>query len=180
MGDSRSVSELRRLRAPERLALVEPDRVAELGVQGTTVKSALDVGTGTGLFAEAFAKRGLTVTGIDVDEKMLAAARQLVPEGSFERASAEKTHFRDGAFDLVFLGCLLHEDVDRQKALEEARRLARLRVAVLEWPYADDGVGPSLRRRLKIPEIFHLARDAGFTRAEMIPMRHTVYVRLDT
>ncbi|HTZ51502.1 MAG TPA: hypothetical protein VMF68_07580, partial [Spirochaetia bacterium] len=46
-----------RLRAPERLALMEVPRVVALSLDGGGFASVLDVGTGAGVFAEAFAAR---------------------------------------------------------------------------------------------------------------------------
>ncbi len=46
------------------------------------------------------------------------------------------------------MGLVLHETDDAAQALAEARRVARLRVAVLEWPYRDDEMGPPLAHRL--------------------------------
>ena len=57
-----------RLRAPDRLARMEVPRVAALSTEGITVESALDVGTGTGVFAEAFAAQGIAVTHFMWDE----------------------------------------------------------------------------------------------------------------
>jgi len=68
-----------RLRAPERITLLEVPRVAAISSEGITIKNALDVGTGTGIFAEAFAALGIEVTGIDVNTDLLALARQYVP-----------------------------------------------------------------------------------------------------
>jgi methylase of polypeptide subunit release factors len=42
-----------RLRSPERLEQLEVERVVELSLEGITAGSVLDVGTGTGVFAEA-------------------------------------------------------------------------------------------------------------------------------
>jgi len=98
-----------RLRAPERLALMEIARVVQLCVEGVDMSSVLDVGTGTGIFAEAFASRSLRVTGIDPNSELLDVARGLVPGGTFVEAMAEKLSFDDASFDLVFLGHVLHE-----------------------------------------------------------------------
>lgn len=53
-----------RLRAAERVALLEVPRVIELTFGGLTIASALDVGTGTGIFAEAFSASGLATSAI--------------------------------------------------------------------------------------------------------------------
>ena len=54
------------------------------------VTSILDVGTGSGLFAEVFFKRGLEVSGVDANPEMLIAARQFVPKGIFVKASPRR------------------------------------------------------------------------------------------
>jgi ubiquinone/menaquinone biosynthesis C-methylase UbiE len=160
------------LRDPERLALLETERVTSICLGGLSVRTVLDVGTGSGVFAEAFARRGLEVTGVDVQEAMLEAARGCVPGVRFELAPSERLPFRDGAFDLVFLGHVLHEARDPLQSLREAGRVSALRVAVLEWPYLKETLGPPLRHRLKVDDIRGLASSAGFTRVESPPLSH--------
>ena len=167
-----------RLRAPERIALLEVPRVAALSSEGLTIKSALDVGTGTGIFAEAFAALGIEVTGIDVNTDLLALARQSVPTAQFEEAPAEKIPFADQTFDLVFLGHVLHETDNQLGALQEARRVARQRVTILEWPYRQEEKGPPLEHRLKPEVVSGLAAEAGFQRVESIQLEHMDFYRL--
>src|SRR5215470_3815897 len=50
------------------------DRLATLGV-GLPGQSVLDLGTGTGLLARDFARRGCRVTGLDPSQALLAQAR---------------------------------------------------------------------------------------------------------
>ena len=106
-----------RLRNPERLLRLEIDRVAGLCLEIPGTRSVLDVGTGTGVFAEAFVARGLAVTGVDIQESMLEGARSHVPAARFLLAPSECLPFEDGVFDLVFMGLVLHET-------ESAERLA--------------------------------------------------------
>jgi SAM-dependent methyltransferase len=63
----------------------------------------LDVGTGTGWNARRMAARGAFVTGIDIGGEVIAAARDLSPEGGidFRVADAEALPFPDGHFDGV-------------------------------------------------------------------------------
>ncbi len=167
-----------RLRAPERLALMEVSRVAELSSAGLPVKQVLDVGTGTGVFAEAFATQGLAVTGIDVNADLLAIARQYVPSAQFKEAPVEKIPFADQSFDLAFLGHVLHEADDPLAALKEARRVTRSRVAILEWPYRQEEKGPPLEHRLKPEFVAELARQAGFQNIETLHLEHMDFYRL--
>ena len=167
-----------RLRSAERIALMEVSRVVELSCEGLTVKAMLDVGTGTGLFAEAFAALGIAVTGIDVNAELLAAADKLVSAGRFLEAPAESLPFPDRSFDLVFLGLVLHETDDSLAVLKEAYRVTRERVAILEWPYREGPSGPPLEHRLKPETIKGLARNVGFTKIEVINLLHMDFHRL--
>lgn len=168
-----------RLRSVERIALMDVTRVVGLSCEGLTVKAMLDVGTGTGLFAEAFAALGIAVTGIDVNAEFLAVAGKLVREGRFLEAPAESLPFPDRSFDSVFLGLVLHETDDPLAVLKEARRVTRERVAILEWPYNEGPNGPPLEHRLKSETITDLALEAGFPRLETVHMNHMDLYRLD-
>ncbi len=167
-----------RLRAPERVKLLETEAVMKLCAEGIDLESVLDVGTGTGIFAEAFAGRSLRVTGIDPDRELLAIARGHVPGGAFMEAVAEKLPFDDASFDLVFLGHVLHETDNLGEALREAKRVAKKRAAILEWPYRKEEMGPPLEHRIEPSRIMDLARRAGFTAVERIRLTHMDFYRL--
>ena len=168
-----------RLRSPERVAVLEVERVVTLSLEGCTAHSVLDVGTGSGLFAEAFARRGLEVTGIDVSAEMLEVAQSYVPKGRFREGVAEQIPYPACSFDLVFMGLVLHETDDRHQALVEARRVARLRVVALEWPHDQGTPGPPLKHRLRPAEVEALAQEAGLSKAIVLRLANTVLYRLD-
>lgn len=71
-------------------------------------KRVLDIGCGGGILAEALAREGAIVTGVDPSEKSLAAAREHAAQSglsiSYQAATAESLASRgmDAAFDLVF------------------------------------------------------------------------------
>ena len=167
-----------RLRSPERLARLEVERVVALATEGLHVESALDVGTGTGVFAQAFAGLGIAVTGIDVNPGLIALARDLVPAAAFHEGTAESLPVPDRSFDLVFLGLVLHETDDAVAALREARRVARRRVTVLEWPYIEEEQGPPLWHRLTGEAVRTLATAAGFAGVDAIKLDHVDLYRL--
>jgi ubiquinone/menaquinone biosynthesis C-methylase UbiE len=169
---------IERLRSPERVRRLEVERVTGLCLDSEDFKNVLDVGVGSGLFAEVFYRHGLQVTGVDINPKMLPAARQFVPQGDFHKASAEALPFPEAAFDLVFLGLVLHESDEPLKALQEVRRVARKRVCILEWPYAETEFGPPLAHRLKAEEIAAMAQQAGFNHLEKIQLNYLVFYRL--
>ena len=151
-----------RLRSAKRVALLEVDRVVDLCTTGISAKSVIDIGTGSGLFAERFYTCGLDVAGIDVNTEMVRAARDYVPQGQFMVATAESLPFEVHSFDIVFLGLVLHESDFPERVLKEAKRIARKRVAILEWPYLEEESGPPLSHRLKSDDILALAKKNGF------------------
>ena len=162
MHERRYNSEIERLRSPERTERLEVQRVVDLCLEGAQLRSVLDVGTGSGLFAEGFAKKGIAVTGIDVKPEMVDASRKLVPGVVFEQAPVELIPFEDKSFDLVFLGLVLHEADDVEQALKECKRCAQHGVYVLEWAYREEDFGPPLEHRLKSEDLVSMAKKLGF------------------
>jgi ubiquinone/menaquinone biosynthesis C-methylase UbiE len=78
----------------------------------------------------------------------------------------------------VFLGHVLHESDNIDKALSETIRVAKQRVCILEWPYKQEESGPPLEHRLQIEEVVTAATQAGFSQVESIPLQHMVLFRL--
>jgi ubiquinone/menaquinone biosynthesis C-methylase UbiE len=178
MNERRFKGSIERLRSAERVSRLEIDRVVDGSLEAIEAKTLLDVGTGSGLFAEAFAKRGVRVTGIDVSEEMLEAARHFVPTGDFHQAPMEKLPFPEGSFDVVFLGMVLHEADDLTEALREARRTALHRVVILEWPYETAQFGPPLEHRLTPLQIEKTVTELGYTSMELVRLQHLHLYRL--
>lgn len=174
MHERRFEGDIQHLRDPQRLERLEVSRVIDLCLKGIEAHSLLDIGTGSGLFAEGFAKRGLSVAGIDANREMVEAAREFVPEGDFRQAEAESLPYPDEAFDLAFMGVLLHEADEPVKALSEARRVARMRVAVLEWPYREDEFPPPSAHRLSPEKVAALAQSAGLGEPDTYELSHTI------
>ena len=95
MHERRYTATIERLRLPQRVELLEIDRVVDLVLADLDVKSVLDVGTGSGIFAEAFAKKGIAVTGIDPNPDMLEAAKSFVPTGKFLKGTVQQIAIAD-------------------------------------------------------------------------------------
>jgi ubiquinone/menaquinone biosynthesis C-methylase UbiE len=94
----------------------------------------LDVGCGDGALASALSRAGASVTGLDVDPRMLAAASRRIGEwASGEWASgvclvagrAERLPFRDATFDRVVAVAVLCFVREADRAVAEAARVLR-------------------------------------------------------
>jgi ubiquinone/menaquinone biosynthesis C-methylase UbiE len=171
MHERRYSAEIERLRSPERQKRLEVPRVIDLCLGGADVQSVLDVGSGSGVFAEAFAERVNTVAGIDANPEMVKVSSELVPKASFQQATAESIPFADKSFDLVFMGLVLHEVDDLKKTLSEAKRCAKRSVVALEWPYKEEEAGPPLEHRLKSDDVAAMAKSVGYKSITIIPLR---------
>jgi SAM-dependent methyltransferase len=86
--------------------------------------AALDFGCGTGRLSAWLVSRGAKVQGVDVTPEMLAAARQAVPQASFQTIDGLRLPFADGYFDVVVTAYVLQYYVARSG--EVARELARV------------------------------------------------------
>lgn len=179
MHERRFSGDITRLRSVERVGRLEVDRVVQLCLQGAVFSTILDVGTGSGLFAESFARQSMVVTGIDVKPEMILAAKSYVPQGNFLRATAEALPFAAGSFDLAFYGLVLHEADDALQVLQAARRVSLNRVCLLEWPFREQSFGPPMEHRLSPGRLEELFQQAGFTHWESLRLSNTDLYRLE-
>jgi ubiquinone/menaquinone biosynthesis C-methylase UbiE len=179
MNEDKIFRNIERLRDPQRLGILETERVVSLCLQGPKIAKVLDIGTGSGVFAEIFARLGLKVTGIDLQEPMLEAARGFVPKAHFQMADSEELPFGDDAFDLCFLGVVLHEAKRPLLTLQEAHRVCAVRTAVLEWLYTGQDFGPPLKDRLKSDEVLRMGNSSGFSQIKAIPLEHLILFLLE-
>jgi ubiquinone/menaquinone biosynthesis C-methylase UbiE len=172
-------SAIEKLRSPKRLERLEVERAVKLCLDGIKVESMLDVGTGSGVFAEAFMPMVDEITGIDTNPEMIAVAKEYAPTAKFQEGAAESMPLADDEVDLVFLGHVLHESDEPLTVLLEAKRCAKKRVGVLEWPYQEEKKGPSIEERIKPDEIIEMAQKVGFQDIEEIQLSHMVLYRFD-
>jgi len=81
--------------------------LAALGI-GKPGQRILDLGTGTGELARAFAKRGARVVGVDIAANQIAAAQMLAArdhlDAKFHVRAAEDVEFADASFDIISAG----------------------------------------------------------------------------
>lgn len=100
----------------------------------------LDVATGTGQQAFAFAKRGYDVVAVDLTESMIEIARKNNKNGlvRFEVADATNLHFQDNTFDVSCVSFALHDMplTIREKVLKEMTRVTRPNGTIVVVDYA--------------------------------------------
>ncbi len=100
----------------------------------------LDVGTGTGKQAFAFAKRGFDVTGIDLSKDMIGIARKKnrYKNARFQISDAPSLPFEDKTFDLACVSFALHDMIPtiRKKAVEEMVRVTKPHGIIVIVDYA--------------------------------------------
>jgi SAM-dependent methyltransferase len=121
----------------------------------------LDVGCGTGAYAETLAGLGWTLTGVDVSEDMLRIARDR--QMDVVRADARTLPFGDGTFDAA-LSLWTHTDVDDFHVV--VREIARVLRPDSTFVYIGAHpcfVGPHARFAFGegVPELHHGYTTAG-------------------
>jgi ubiquinone/menaquinone biosynthesis C-methylase UbiE len=93
---------------------------------GATV---LDIGTGTGHTAIAFASAGAQVTGLDLTRAMLAEAQRLSQERGVSleavQGLAERLPFASASFDAIACRFCAHHFMDIEESIREMRRVLR-------------------------------------------------------
>lgn len=108
-------------------------------------EKVLDIATGTGWAARNAARSGADVTGVDIAEGLLAAARDLTPPGrsiAYRHGDAEALPFGEGAFDAVISTFGIMFAADQKRAAGELARVCRPggRIAIAAWT-PDGAVG---------------------------------------
>jgi SAM-dependent methyltransferase len=128
--------------AYERFRPGYPDELVDevLAYAGRPVRTALEIGAGTGKATRVFAARGIAVTASDPDAAMLAELRRHAPATVETVRSSLEELAPDPAYDLVYAAASLHWT-------EPARRWER--VAALLEP---DGVFASFGGQLHLAD----------------------------
>jgi ubiquinone/menaquinone biosynthesis C-methylase UbiE len=129
---------------------------------------ALDLSCGTGNYALALAKRGLSVVGADISEPMLRLAQDKgTREGiklSLVRADGSALPFRAATFDLVTVILGLEFAADPGKTLEEVHRILKSQASLVVAILNRTGLWTLWRRlkRLFAPSIWRCATFLSF------------------
>jgi demethylmenaquinone methyltransferase/2-methoxy-6-polyprenyl-1,4-benzoquinol methylase len=125
----------------------------------------LDVATGTGKQAFAFAQKGYAVVGIDLSEAMLSVAIQKNPYSNvqFEVADATNLRFEDNSFDVSCVSFALHDMplTIMEKTVQEMVRVTKPKglIVVVDYALPQNMIG-----RCLIYRFVHLYERAYYTR----------------
>jgi SAM-dependent methyltransferase len=111
----------------------QPPDVALAEVLALRPRRVLDVGCGSGAFAESLAREGIDVVAVDQSERMVELTRALGLEAHV--ADVQDLPFADGEFDVAVANFMLYHVPDVHRGLAELARVARALVA------ATNGVG---------------------------------------
>jgi ubiquinone/menaquinone biosynthesis C-methylase UbiE len=148
--------------------IANPDRLAALvqAVQPQPGMRVLDVATGPGYVAAAFAEAGCEVVGLDLTPAPLMIAEQLrtargLTNLRFQLGDAEHLPFAEQMFDIVVSRYALHYCEDPQRVLTEMARVCHLQGTVV----IQDLIVSELSARAAYQNHFEQLRDASHTRA---------------
>jgi SAM-dependent methyltransferase len=140
----------------------------------------LDIATGPGYIAEAFAAAAREVIGIDLTDAMLSIAAERTKQRgisnvSFRTGDAQNLPFENSQFDVVVCRLALHHVTQPLQVIREMARVVRIGGTVLvediyasehreraayqdRWEILRD---PSHVRALPLSELLQIFRDAG-------------------
>lgn len=87
----------------------------------------LDVGIGTGKFAQLFEGSGVNISGIDVSTEMLKQCKKVHPDYELKTGAFQNVNYDEGSFDGVVSSFCFHEVpiVERLTACKEVYRVVR-------------------------------------------------------
>lgn len=144
------------------------DRLAALvqAVRPQTGARVLDVATGPGYVAAAFAEAGCEVVGLDLTPAPLALAEQMreargLTNLHFQLGDAEQLPFAEQTFDITVSRLALHHCEDPQRVLAEMARVCHLQGTVV----IQDLITSEFPARAAYQNRFEQLRDTSHTRA---------------
>ncbi len=137
-------------------------RRADVIMRAVKLRSAdrvLELGCGTGLFTQKFAKAGCRIDAVDVSLPLLEQARSKTFDSpvTFRLDDAEELSFKDASFDVVIGSSVLHH-LDVSIALPEIRRVLKPggRMAFAE----PNMMNPQIAMQRKVPLLRRLAGES--------------------
>lgn len=114
-------SKMNRYEVEKRLRLIFNEALGNFDLDGVEL---LDAGCGTGLFSQAAAARGASVTSVDVGDQLLAKVAEKCDSRRIV-GSVEALPFEPASFDMVICTEVIEHTVAPRKAVSELTRVLR-------------------------------------------------------
>ena len=167
----------KKLESPERRERMNPAKLAEImSLKGVEV--VLDIGVGTGFFAEEIAGRCQRLIGLDHSEDMLSVFRskesfKKLENVELKTGKADNLPFDNESIDVVTHVNLFHEVGDVERFHGEIRRVLKPggRLFCIDWQAWETAGGPPLDHRIPKTEALKLLRADGF----LVIREHDIY-----
>lgn len=163
-----------RLRSPERLTYLDPERVWEV-LAPVVAGVIVDIGTGIGFLALPFARRfpRSIIYACDIHDGMLsllgeASAAEGLANVRTLRMEPSHVPLPDAGADVIVMAQVHHELDDAPALLEECRRLLvpKGRLAIIDWKDEEIPVRPPGGRSVPAPVLARQMKEARFVDIE--------------
>lgn len=171
-----------RLESPQRRELMNPILLAEaMELDGSEV--LLDLGCGTGFFAEELAKQCGKLIGVDISDAMLAVFRDKESFAKLKNVelkvgSADEIPLPSATCDVVAHICLFHEIKDTAKFHQEIKRVLKPegRLFCVDWQAKPTQIGPPVSHRVAQEKAIELLMQDGFIDIKTLDVYKDLYV----
>lgn len=155
------------------------DVVMALDLKATD--TVADIGAGTGYFARRFANHAGKVYAVDIDEKLLAIARESAATNlETILAAPDDPRLPAGAVDTIFFCDVLHHIDNRPAYYAKLTKALKPggRIVVIDFYKKELPVGPPPEMKLSDDEIISEFRAAGFAlakRLDILPYQYYLF-----
>ena len=170
----------RMLEDPARDVWQMPDEVV-MALDLKTGQSIADIGAGSGYFARRFARHVDTVYAVDIDEKLLAIARNKVPENvKTILAAPDDPRLPPSSVDTVFFCDVLHHIENRPAYYAKLTKALKPggRIVVIDFYTKRLPVGPPPAMKLSDQQVIAEFKKAGFRlskRLDTLPYQYFLF-----
>jgi arsenite methyltransferase len=159
---------IRVLSHPSRDAWQKPDEVLE-ALNLKPDEAVADIGSGAGYFARRFARHAAKVYAVDIDPKLLEAARRGAPSNLVTiLAAPDDPRLPPASVDMIFFCNVLHHIHGRAAYYPKLARALKPggRIVILEFYKKPLPVGPPESMKLTEEEVVGELQAAGFKKTK--------------
>ena len=184
-GHKFDIKKLDRLKDPERLKYLNPDKIWEV-IGGDHVTTIVDIGAGIGFFAIPFSRKigSGSVYACDIKDEMLMVLEEAIRQEGVNnviplKCEEVKIPLENKVADLVIMINLHHELDHPEDSLKECQRLLRPGgcLAIIDWNTIETPSGPPPHVRIPPEKVQSQLADAGFGNIqshELLPFHYAI------